>query len=167
MRIIKRNIIINNNIKFRKNTAYEDIDFVRIAMFYCRKISFSDMVLYNYRDNENSITNQFTLNNQIHQKMAAIKFLIKKYIDFGAYNDYKDEFTYFIYKTYVIMVNYAITLEKDEVSLELFKELHDFFFDLVDYEYGDNKYIWEMSEEDRLAAEVNNLDYAQLFSIYS
>jgi glycosyltransferase involved in cell wall biosynthesis len=126
-KIIKRNIIINNNIKFREKVAYEDIDFIRIAIFYCKKIYATDMLLYNYRNNSNSITNHYTNDIQIYQKMDALRYLIKKFKNFNAYNDYKGEITYLIYKTYVIMLEYVITLEKEKINFELFKELHDFF----------------------------------------
>lgn len=91
--------------------------------------------------------------------------LVKKMKDMNTYNDYKEEITYFIYKTCAMVLNYILTLEKENINSNLFKDLHDFFFELVDCDYQDNKYVQQISREDRLAAEINNIDYTQLVSI--
>ena len=53
------------------------------------------------------------------------------------------------------------------MNFELFKELRDFFFDLVDYDYHNNKYILQIDKSNRMLAEVNNIDYRKLISICS
>ncbi len=163
-KIIKRNIIVNNNVKFRENVAYEDIDFIRIATFYCKKIYASDMILYNYRKNDNSITSYKSKEIQIYQKMDAMRFLNKKFKELGAYDDYKDEITYLVYKTYVIILEFVIVLEKEEVNLELFKELHDFFFETAEHDYQNNKYILQIDKADRIWAETNNKNYSEIIT---
>lgn len=164
-KIIKRNILIDKNIRFREKSAFEDIDFLRKVIFYCKKISASDKVLYNYRDNDNSISSRLTEDIQIYQKMEALISLVKNFKDINAYDDFKDEITYLVYKSYMIMLEYAVSLENENMNLALFKELQDFFFELVNYDYQDNKYISQFSREERLFAEVNNADYKQLISI--
>lgn len=163
-KIIKRDIIINNNIKFREKVAYEDTDFIRTVIFYCKKISISDLILYYHRYNETSLTNQNDLNIQIYQKIDAVKFLVNKFKNLNAYDDYKEEIIYFIYKTYAVIL-YNIWSGNETVNLEVFKDLHDFFFELVDCDYHNNKYILNMSKEIRIAAEINNEDYTKLSSI--
>lgn len=165
-KLIKRSIIIDNKIKFREKVAYEDIDFVRIVIFYCNRVAASNMILYNYRDNENSVTNNCSKSVQVYEKMDAVKFLVDKFKSLNVYDDFKEEIIYFIYKTYVVIVNYAITLKKEDVDLKLFKDMQEFFFHLVDYDYQDNKYIVEISEEDRLPAEINNMDYEHLYTVF-
>lgn len=166
-KIIKRTIITDNNIKFRENTAYEDIDFIRIVMFYCTKICATNSILYNHRENSTSITNCPTRNIQVCEKMASMKSLTKKFKDLGAYNDYKDEITYLIYKTYAIMLQYIMTLEKEDVTVESFKELRDFFFELADNNYQSNKYILQLNKDDRMWAEINNNDYTEIITYMS
>lgn len=166
-KIIKRSIIIDNNIKFRENVAYEDIDFIRIALFHCQNIHATDSILYYHRENSDSITNQFTESIQVQQKMDSMRALVKAFKVLNAYEDFKDEITYLIYKTYIIMLDYNLTLLKEEINLNIFKELHDFFFELVGYDYQNNKYILQIDKQDRMLAEINNIDYKQLISISS
>lgn len=166
-KIIKRNIIIDNHIRFREKVAYEDIDFIRITMFYCQTIYATNSILYYHNDNVDSITNQYNENIQLYQKMDSMRSLVKKFKKLNAYNDYKDEITYLIYKTYTTMLNYNITLPKEEINFERFKKLHDFFFELVNYDYQNNKYILQLDKSNRVLAEVNNIDYRELISICS
>lgn len=166
-KIIRRNIITHNNIKFRENVAYEDIDFIRIVMFYCQSICATDKTLYYHRENCDSITNQFTEDIQVYEKMDSMRSLVETFKNLNVYNDYKDEITYLIYKTYMVVLEYNVTLPKEEINLQLFKELHDFFFELVDYDYQSNKYIIQIDKEARMLAEVNNIDYKELISICS
>ncbi|MFL0197879.1 glycosyltransferase [Clostridium sp. WILCCON 0269] len=166
-KIIKRNIIVDNNIRFREKTAYEDIDFIRVALFYFKKIYATDMVLYNYRNNANSISGSPSKDIQIYQKIDSMKSLCEKFKNLNAYNDYKDEITYLIYKSYVIMIYYVVSLKKEEMNPRLFKELRDFFFEVADCNYQNNKYILQINESDRSLVELNNRDYRQLICICS
>lgn len=164
-KIIKREIVIENNIRFRENAAYEDIDFIRTAIFYCRRAAFIDEVLYNYRDNEVSLTSQKTKEMQIYQKMEAMRNLTSKFKTLGAYDDYKAEIIYLVYKTYAVMLNYTTMMEKTEADIDLFKELHDYFTELSDDSYKSNSYIMQMNEDDRLLVDINNENYTNLYSM--
>jgi hypothetical protein len=42
-----------------------------------------------------------------------------------------------------------------------------FFFEVVNYDYHDNKYILQIDEEDRSLAEFNNWDYNAVISSWS
>lgn len=164
-KIIRRDIIIGNDIKFRERVAYEDIDFIRVVLFYCKKVAVSDSMLYNHRNNITSLTKHSTLDVQVYQKMDAVRYLVGKFKTLNTYNHYKDEIVYYIFKTYSNILANVMCMEKEEISVELFKDLHNFFYELVDCDYHKNKYIKNLSEKSRLPAEVNNLDYMKMASI--
>ena len=164
-KIIRRDVVVGNNIRFREKIAYEDIDFIRVALYYCKKVAVSDRVLYNHRNNVTSLTTRRTLDVQVFQKMDAVRSLVSKFKNLNAYDDYKDEIVYYVYKSYSVMLTNAMWLGKEAASVELFKNLRDFFFELVDCDYHFNKYIMSLSKENRLAAEVNNMNYLKMASI--
>lgn len=161
-KIIRRDIIAGNGIRFRENVSYEDIDFMRVVFYHCKKVAATDRVLYNHRHNTTSLTNRRTKDIQVYQKLEAVRSLVGRFKALGAYDDYKDEIVFYIFKTYSVILNDVMWMGKAMASVELFKELRDFFFELVDCDYHENKYIKKLSEKSKLAAEVNNIDYLKM-----
>lgn len=147
-KIIKRALILDNHIQFRENKAYEDIDFLRIVIYYCNKINFVNKVLYFHRNNMKSVTSRTSLDIQVFQKIDSIKALVASYKKLGAYKDYKDEITYLIYKTYAIVIEYAVYFENYEIDNNVLYLIHDFFLSFSDNDYTKNKYILKMNPED-------------------
>lgn len=163
-KIVKRNILIDNNIRFRENVAYEDFDFTPIVMLFCKKVCATNKILYNYRYNKLSITNEYTRNIHVDDKIIAMRELVNGFKNLNEYDKYRDEITYLIYLTYSNMIQAILVLEKEKLNIDLFKKLHDFFFEVVDYDYSDNKYIVNMSKKDRLFADINNMDYKYILN---
>lgn len=162
-KIIKRSILIDNNIKFREKVTYEDMDFLPVVMLYLKNVYASDLVLYYYADNSSSITNSINRDIQIKDKINALRFLVKKFKYLNTYEDYKDEITFTIYNTYIYMLQYCtLCLDEEEVNYEMYRELQDFFLELVDYDYHDNKYILSLDKKKRMYAELNNADYKMI-----
>jgi len=166
-KIIKRDIIISNSIRFREKTAYEDLEFIPLVILFCKKICATNMVLYNYRLNDSSITRKYNTKVHIYEKMDSTRALVEKFKEVNAYDDYREEITSRVYNIYVNIIQTTIALEKTKnVNVQLFKELHDFFFEVVDYDYSNNKYIMQMDEKDKFFAELNNNDYRKMFAKY-
>lgn len=163
-KIIKRSILIDNYIKFRENVAYEDFEFIPTVVLFCQKVCTTNKVLYNYRYNELSITNNYKRSVHIDDKIVAMKELVNVFKELNQYNNYRDEITYLIYLTYSNMIQAALVLEQEKIDIDLFKKMHDFFFEVVDYDYSNNKYIADMSRKDKLFAEVNNKDYKAILN---
>ncbi|WP_294379379.1 glycosyltransferase [uncultured Clostridium sp.] len=157
-KIIKKSILNDNNIRFREKIAYEDFDFMPIVILFCNKICATSKVLYNYRYNNKSITNNYKSNVHVDEKLEAMKKLVERFKQLKMYDEYRDEITYLIYETYSNMIQAILVLEK-KADLKLFKKLHDVFLEVVDYDYHDNKYIAQLDKKDRLFAEINNKDY--------
>ena len=159
-KIIKRSIFIDNNLRFRENIAYEDVDFMSVLMLYLKSVCGSDDVFYFYQFNEKSITNTKTYEIQIDARMKSMISLVKKFKELNEYETYRDEITFIIYYTYIDMLkHYTLGLEEKEVNYEMYQKLQEFFFELVDYDYSDNKYIIRMDKKERMYAELNNADY--------
>lgn len=159
-KIVKRSILIDNNILFRENITFEDMDFLPRVLMKINSIYASDMVLYNYEKNIRSITSSSDEEVQIYDKMTALRTLVKYFKDINAYDDFRDELTFRIYSAYIYMIKYYVfALEPEEVGYDKFKTLQDFFFEFVDYDYHDNKYISRLDDKVIMYAELNNLDY--------
>lgn len=159
-KIVKRSILIDNNILFRENLTFEDMDFLPRVLMKINSIYASDMVLYNYERNIRSITSSCDEKIQIYDKMAALRQLVKDFKEINAYDDFRDELTFRIYNAYIYMIKYyAFALDPENVTYDKFKTLQDFFFELVDYDYHDNKYICSLNDKTVMYAELNNVDY--------
>jgi glycosyltransferase involved in cell wall biosynthesis len=159
-KIIRRDIIIDNNIKFREKVAYEDLDFLAIVALYLKSVYASDLVLYYYQNNIESISNISNYKIQVEDRIKFLRVLVKKFKEFNAYEDYKDEITFTIYYMYIYMLRfYTISISERNINYEMYKELQEFFFELVDYDYHDNKYILSLDGKKRMYAELNNADY--------
>lgn len=160
-KIIKRSIFIDNNLRFRENVKYEDIDFTRILCLYINNVSGTDMIYYFYEQNEDSITNSEDIDIQIKSRIIAIRALVDKFKELGVYETYKEELTFVIYTTYADMIkSYSFGVELQHQSYDVYKNLREFFFSLVNYDYHDNKYILQIDKKKlRMYAELNNADY--------
>lgn len=162
-KIIRRSIIVDNNIKFRENVTFEDIDFLPVVMLYLKRVYATDLVLYYYSNNFESITSNGNENIQVEDKMNALRCLVKKFKEHNAYEDYKEEITFHIYLIYIYMLQYyTLYLDEEAVNYEMYKALQEFFFELVDYDYHDNKYIATLDKKKIMYAEINNLDYKMI-----
>lgn len=161
-KIIKRSIIIQNNIKFREKVIYEDIDFLKILVLYLKKVSATEKILYYYRNNNKSVTNSSSSIVQINQKISAMRSIVKEYKRLNKYDAYKDEITYIVYKTYMNLLDLAMSMGKIAISENVFFKLKNFFFEICDSSYNSNKYIKGIPQEQRIFAEVNNKDTNKL-----
>ena len=162
-KIIKRNILIDNKIKFRENVTFEDVDFLPVVMLYLKNVYASDRVLYYYENNYKSLSNSTSSDIHINDRIKTLRHLVEKFKDLNAYEDYKEEITFIIYNMYIYMLKYC-TLRPDEekVNYEMYRELQEFFLELVDYDYHDNKYILALDKKKRMYAELNNADYKMI-----
>lgn len=161
-KIIKRDILTKNNIHFRENKLYEDIDFLRVVFLYANSIISTDLVLYNHRCFNNSTTKKKDLDTVIFEKMETALALSDTFKKLKAYNIYKEELTYVIYKIYMNVLDCAVTLDKKYLNENMFKKLRDMFFLACNNNYENNKYILKIDKVNRVLAESNNKDYKSI-----
>ncbi len=91
-KLIKKNIIINNNIKFPEGLIYEDIEFFYKLLPYIKKISYVEYFFVHYVQRENSISNLYTKN--VGDIFQILNNIIKYYKKINKYEKYKKELNY-------------------------------------------------------------------------
>lgn len=95
-KLIRREFIINNNIKFPDNVGYaEDLAFITYLSMKKPKACMIDEYLYNYYQRETSITK--TINSKLLDVTDATRFIEKKLIENKLLDKYKDEFEIMAY----------------------------------------------------------------------
>ncbi len=67
-KIIKRELLVNNNVKFTENRIYEDLELMPQLVFYTDKIGYLDECLYNYVIHQGSTMRQ----DKYNPKLACI-----------------------------------------------------------------------------------------------
>lgn len=125
-KIYRRNMIINNNIKFRENTCFEDIDFLRVTILYCQKIGSIDSVLYNYRDTLSSISGTEDTAIQVYEKINSIKSLINSFTKLGVYTIYKEQIKYLALKTYNCINNFILSAN-NTANNKIMEDINNFY----------------------------------------
>ncbi len=160
-KIIKKDIFEKNNLKFRENSKYEDIDFGRLLCMYVNKVYGCRNIYYHYEYNDNSITNSSNMDIQIDGRMEAIISLIDEFKSINEYDTYKEEIDFLVYATYADMIKlYSLEVDPEKQTYECYKKLRDFFFKFIGGEYNKNKYIEQLDKKKiRMYAELNNADY--------
>lgn len=160
-KIIKKNIFVDNNLKFREDITFEDVDFSRIICMYVNRVYGTDNIYYHYENRLDSITNSTRIISKAEARKKAIESLCNKFKEMNLYEIYKDELNFVIYVTYAeILMEYGMTLDPKEQSYDFYNNFRNFFFEHVKDDYADNKYIKMVSEKEyTVFAELNNLDY--------
>ncbi len=91
-KLIKREIIIKNNLKFPKGLRYEDIEFTYKLIPLLNKVSYIDKPFIHYVQRNNSIAN--VQNEKTADIFAILENVEKYYIEKNLYNEYKDQLEY-------------------------------------------------------------------------
>lgn len=77
--LIRKELLINNNIKYIENIQYEDTDFMLSVFLSATKVQYMPICAYNYRVNENSVTmseiSPIKLAWRINQIIRCVKFV--------------------------------------------------------------------------------------------
>lgn len=89
-KIIKKEILVKNNLTFPKLRAYEDISVVPLWALYSKKISRVDESLYYYLIREGSTMKQITYNEKLTHIYPSLENLYKKFVE-KSKDKYKEE----------------------------------------------------------------------------
>lgn len=87
-RIYKREMLINNNIKFPTNLFYEDSPFNTLALLYSNSISKVDKGFYFYLNRDNSSSNCRN-KERIYDRINVLEFMMQDVKNRGIYKEYK------------------------------------------------------------------------------
>lgn len=91
-KLIKRELIIQNNIEFPKGLRYEDVEFTYKLIPKINKFSYVDKEFIHYVQRENSIAN--VQNERTAEIFQVLDNVINYYKDNGLYEEYKEELEY-------------------------------------------------------------------------
>ena len=91
-KLIKREIIENNELKFPVGLYYEDVEFFYKLIPHINKFSFIEEPLVYYVQRESSIVNK--QDHRTRHIFIALEHVMNYYIKLGLYDEYKDEIEY-------------------------------------------------------------------------
>ena len=91
-KLIKRDLIIKNNIRFPKGLRYEDIEFTYKLLPYLNKISYIDKNFIHYVQRNNSIAN--VQNEKTADIFIILDNVINYYKEKNLYEEYKEQLEY-------------------------------------------------------------------------
>ncbi len=94
-KLIKRSLIIDNNLYFPEQIIYEDYAIVPIYVLFAEKVSYLDQALYNYLIRSGSTMTQ-VFNSKFYDLLKATDLLYKRLEELGF--PYYPEYEYFIIK---------------------------------------------------------------------
>lgn len=90
-KLYKKSLFTENNITFPEHIYHQDLATIPRVMHFCDKISFSDKILYNWRQRNDSTT--FTVSKKrIDDNYIAFDIIKKFLVDENLYNDYEKDF---------------------------------------------------------------------------
>ena len=121
-KLIKRQLIIDNNLEFPKGLRYEDVEFTYKLIPYLNKISYISKPFIHYVQRDNSIiNNQNARNAEIFEVLDNV---IKYYREKNIYEDYKEEIEY-TYARYVLCRSFTrmCKIRDKNVKKRLLKEV--------------------------------------------
>ena len=96
-KLIKREILENEEIRFPKGLRYEDVEFTYKLAPYLEKVSFIDKPFIHYIQRQNSISN--SQNERTAEIFDILDNVIKYYKEKNIYEEYKNELEYIYVKT--------------------------------------------------------------------
>lgn len=93
-KLIKTNLLINNNLFFPKGIYYEDLGVMPAVAIYANKIEYVEEALYGYFQRANSIMNQPKYNKKFEHIFISLENLTNIFKNENAYDKYIDEIEY-------------------------------------------------------------------------
>lgn len=91
-KLIKRQLIIDNNLKFPKGLRYEDVEFTYKLIPFINKFTYVDKPFIHYVQREGSIAN--VQNERTAEIFTVLDNVIEFYKENNIYDEYRDELEY-------------------------------------------------------------------------
>lgn len=138
-KLIKKDILINNNIFFPEGLAYEDNYWGTLLHFYVTEVYDLDLPLYHYFVNQNSIT--LTMNADYHKDFLTVQLLKwEAFLERGFFEKYYEEIVFdFLHSCYLDFMK-IICLRFDPPCYSLFLLLKEIVLTHIP-NYRKNKYL--------------------------
>lgn len=121
-KMVKRDIIIKNKIKFPDIHIAEDMDFSSKVIYYSKKISCADEYLYNYYLREGSLMSFSNSKRRIENYFESIKLLKNFLLSKAIFQKYQKEFTYFKLYNY-LAISGVMCYSKEKLDKKKYRKL--------------------------------------------
>ena len=121
-KIIRKEIITNNNLFFPQLRAYEDLAIVPLYYLFARRISYVNEELYYYVIHKGSTMNQIKYNSKLEEIFPAMNNLYSELKKYSFNITYRDEIEYI----YIVHLLHAASLRVID-----FKEGQDFIKKII------------------------------------
>lgn len=120
-KLIKRQLITDNNLEFPKGLRYEDVEFFYKMVPYYNKVSFVKEPLIHYIQRSSSISN--TQNERTKEIFTIMDNVIKYYKENNLYEEYKTELEYTYARLLLCSSLFRITkIEDAKIRKQLLNE---------------------------------------------
>lgn len=129
-KLIKKEIVVKNEIQFPKRYKYEDIEFFYKLNPYLNKISFVKKPFIHYIQRNNSLSN--SQNERTKEIFFVLDNVLKYYKEINLYDEYKNELEY-IYTRYLLCSSFLRIVKirdkqtKDKLLIETWDKLNKEF----------------------------------------
>lgn len=162
-KIYKRELLIDNNLRFVEHAVYEDIVFTPLVMMYAKKVELVNLPLYYYVRHEGTTTTSKKPFSEERYKSA--QFFKGQSEVRGFSNQYKEEYEYnFVHFGYAGLIwpvlNSSVEIKKQ--YLPIMREImrKDFPF------YRKNKYFKKISRLNKIVTKLNDISPSLLILLY-
>ena len=116
-KLIRRNIIMNNNLRFPVGLYYEDVEFFYKLIPFINSVAFVEEPLIYYVQREESIVNN--QDNRTRQIFTVLDNVVNYYMQMGLFESYKDEIEYTYTRILLCSSLKRILNIKDKVTKDL------------------------------------------------
>lgn len=112
-KLVKTELIKNNNIKFLENYIYEDLATMPLLAMYATNITYLKKALYNYVIRKGSTMRQQQYNKKLESIFTVMEDIEKNFNDSGKFEEYKQEIE-FLNIEHLLYASYGRFLEYNE-----------------------------------------------------
>jgi glycosyltransferase involved in cell wall biosynthesis len=145
-KLFKKSLFTENNITFPEHIYHQDLATIPRVLHFCNKISFSDKVLYNWRQRNNSTT--FSVSRKRINDNYTVFEIIKKFLmDENLFYDHEKDFYNLCFNSIKFNMNNIVRSDSDQsikdeyVSIYLSKFLDMVPIDNIIKIYGHSSVI--------------------------
>lgn len=161
--LFSKNIIDKYNIRFPENLIYEDNYFVKLYMFYVRKYSYLNEVLYDYREHDKSTTKNVNDSSQFDRlKIEDLK--LETFKKLGLYGIHKDAIDFDYLRLYYLN-SIGLFMLRDKVPYNLLKDMRKKINRLLP-EIRQNKYFNMLRKEEKFKFYLSLISFRLLRLAY-
>lgn len=160
-KIYRKDFFLKQNVLFRPQTWYEDLEVITFLFAKAEKIEYVDDVLIYYRQRENSIMSTRSI--RCVEIFNVLKCIYQRFDSFGLLDDYYDEICYLFIENLLLYGQYRFLVLDNyrEINKKALSMMKEYFPN-----YKKNQYFQQLSLKNRFFIIFNNQYTCSLFRKY-